>query len=48
MAYFIISLFCFLGECKSTLHNFRLLRSDLVGKPIGEASKIVRMAYHKW
>ena len=48
MASFIVSLFCFLGECKSALHNFRLLRNELVGKPIGEASKIVRMAYHKW
>jgi hypothetical protein len=44
----IAHLLSFLGKCQSTLHNFRLLCSELVGKPVGETSKIVGMAYSKW
>jgi len=38
----------FLGKCQSTLHSYRLLRSELAGKPAGEASKIVGVAHRKW
>jgi len=38
----------FLGECQSTLHNFRLLRTELAGKPLGAAPEIVGVAHHQW
>jgi hypothetical protein len=44
----IAHFFSFLGKCQSTLHSYRLLQTELAGKPVGETSKIVGMAYSKW
>jgi len=38
----------FLGKCQSTLHNYRLLRTELAGKPLRASPEIVGVAYRKW